>query len=94
MPDPVTGKPVLECLTESHIFHLYVNLLFRTGQKSELMVLERHAEKVQYLRLSINKYTELVKLFTMMRTMLKEAHVHRTPEVNAQFEEFIESRMS
>ena len=29
--DPSTGQPVLECLSENHIFHLYVNLMFRTA---------------------------------------------------------------
>lgn len=90
--DPVTGQPTLECLTENHIFHLYVNLMFRTAQKSELMVLERHAEKVQYLRLSLSYYGELVKLFTMMRTMLREAQAQHLPDVTAQLEEFIDSR--
>lgn len=37
------------------------------------MVLERHQEKVQYLRLSLTYYNELVKLFTMMKTMMKES---------------------
>lgn len=46
VPDPITGQPILECLTENHIFHLYVNLMFRTAQKSEFMVLENHQEKV------------------------------------------------
>ena len=64
--DAATGQQVLECLSENHIFHLYVNLMFRTAQKSELMVLERMQEKLQYLKLSLSYYTELVKLFTTM----------------------------
>ena len=29
--DPATGQPTLECLSENHIFNLYVNLMFRTA---------------------------------------------------------------
>ena len=29
--DVTTGLPILECLSENHIFHLYVNLMFRTA---------------------------------------------------------------
>ena len=90
--DPLSGKPILECLTENHIFHLYVNLMFRTAQKSELMVLENYQEKVQYLRLSLSYYSELVKLFAMMRTMLRDSGVSKPAEVVAQLEEYIESR--
>ena len=42
VPDPVSGQPILECLQENHIFQLYINLMFRVAQKSELMVVERH----------------------------------------------------
>ena len=70
--------------------------MFRTAQKSEHMVLERHQEKVQYLRLSLTYYNELVKLFTMMKTMMKESQQAETrpPELLAQLDEFIESRSS
>ena len=62
--DPVSGQSILECLTENHIFHVYVNLMFRTAQKCELMVLESHSEKISYLRLSQSYYAELVKLLS------------------------------
>ena len=91
--DATTGQPILECLSENHIFHLYVNLMFRTAQKSELMVLERMQEKLQYLKLSLSYYTELVKLFTMMGTMLREsANDAKPPEFKEQLSSYIESR--
>ena len=68
--DPATGKPVLECLLESHNFNSYVNLMYRTAQKSELMVLETYSEKVKYLKLSLSYYTELFKLFMTMSQVL------------------------
>ena len=43
------------------------------------MVLERMQEKLQYLKLSMSYYTELVKLFTMMATMLKESPYANKP---------------
>ena len=94
MTDPSTGQPVLECLSENHIFHLYVNLMFRTAQKSELMVLERHQDKLQYLRLSLSYYTELIKLFSVMATMLQEqAYAEKPPEFREQLSQYIEGRM-
>ena len=67
--------------------------MFRTAQKSELMVLERLQEKLQYLRLSLSYYTELVKLFTMMATMLREAPDQSKPiEFKEQLQSYIESR--
>ena len=90
--DATTGQPILECLSENHIFHLYVNLMFRTAQKSELLVLERIQEKLQYLKLSLSYYTELLKLFTMMGTMLRESTNAKPPEFKDQLNSYIESR--
>ena len=58
------------------------------------MVLERMQEKLQYLKLSMSYYTELVKLFTMMATMLRETpHANKPPQFKDQLNEYIESRV-
>jgi len=92
--DPASGQQVLECLTENHIFHLYVNLMFRTAQKSELMVLERHREKLQYMQLSLSYYSELVKLLSTMQSMMRQSPNARPAPVQALLTAFIESRSS
>ena len=58
------------------------------------MVLERMQEKLQYLKLSMSYYTELVKLFTMMATMLRETPpANKSPQFKDQLNEYIESRV-
>lgn len=71
MVNSSTGQLTLECLSENHIFHLYVNLMYRTAQKSELMVHEDPKDKQQYMNLSLSYYSALVKLFFTMNEMLQ-----------------------
>lgn len=83
---------MLECLTENHIFNLYINLMFRSAQKSEHMVLDKHNEKVQYLQFSLSYYTELINLLAMVQRMLDESTDERPQELRLQLGEFINSR--
>ena len=45
-----------DCLQDSHIFQVYVNLMLRVASKAELMVIDDVGEKIKCLEMSAKYY--------------------------------------